>query len=195
MNYGELKTNIASWIHKNNLTTEIVIFIEMSRSRIVHDLDSVHLYKRVSATLTTEYTNLPSDLVELRTVKIDGRNINFWTEDQVVQEGLDSAVGNEAIYTIVANQLRVIGAPDSAELELVYKAIPVSMSADGDQDVILANYPQLYIYAAELEYLLWSENEDRAAKVVNYYKDAITQINDSSSRMRYPSGTLAVRSC
>lgn len=195
MNYGELKTNIASWIHKSNLTDIIPIFIEMARSRICHDLESMHIEKRYSDTLVSEYTALPTDLIDIRSLKINNKKINYFTEDQIVQNGYNSATGVEAIYTIVANELRVIGAPAAAELEMVYRYIPVAMSADVDQDVILANYPQLYIYAAELEYLLWSENEDRAAKVVNYYRDAIEQINAASSKAKYPSGALAVRSC
>ena len=193
MNYGELKTNIAAWIHKTNLTDTIPIFIEMARSRICHDLESMHIEKRVTATLTTEYTNIPTDLVDFRSIKINNQKINYWTEDQIVQRGYNSATGVEAIYTIVANQIRVIGAPSAAELQMVYRYIPVAMSLDADQDVILANYPQLYIYAAELEYLNWSENEDRAAKVVNYYSDAIEQINNAASKAKYPSGALAVR--
>lgn len=193
MNYLQLKNNVADWIHRSDLSSQIVVFIEMARSRIAHDLNSMHLEVRATGTMTSEYTDLPSNLVEIRSLKIDGRRINYWTEDQIVQSGFDSATGHEAIYTIVANQIRVIGAPSSANYELVYKAIPAAMSADDDQDVILANYPQLYMYACELEYLLYSENETRAAQVVNYYKDAITQINDASSYAKYPAGTLAVR--
>lgn len=195
MNYSELKVNIASWIHKENVTNLIPIWIEMARSRICHDLESMHIEKRYATTLTSEYTTLPNDLVDIRSLKINNQKINFWTEDQIVQNGYNSATGVEAIYTIVANQIRVIGAPGSAELEIVYRYIPVAMSLDTDQDVILANYPQLYIYATELEYLLWAEKEDRAAKVVNYYSDAINQINVASNKYKYPSGTLAVRSC
>ena len=195
MNYSELKVNVASWIHRSDLTALIPTFIEMARSRICHDLESMHIEKRVSATLSNEYTNLPTDLIDIRSIKINSRKINYFTEDQIVQHGYDSAVGNEAIYTIVANQLRVIGAPGSARLEIVYRYIPVAMSGDTDQDVILANYPQLYIYASELEYLNWSENEDRAIKVVQYYKDSINQINTASEKAKRPSGTLAVRSC
>lgn len=194
MNYAELKTNIASWIHRNDLTALIPIFVEMARSRICHDLESMHIEKRFTDTLISEFTTLPTDLVNIRSVKINNQKINFWTEDQVVQNGYDSSTGVPAIYTIVANQLRIIGAPTSAELEMVYRYIPAAMSVDTDQDVILANYPQLYIYASELEYLNWSENEDRAAKVVNYYKDAIEQINLASNKAKYPSGSLAVRS-
>lgn len=193
MNYAELKTNVADWIH-SELTAQIPIFIEMARSRIVHDCESMHLDKRVTATLTSEYTNLPTDAVVIHSIKIDGRKINFWTEDQVEQAGLGGAVGNEAIYTIVANQIRVIGPPAAAELEIVYRAIPASMTLDTDQDVILANYPQLYIYGSELEYLNYSENEDRAAKVAIYYSDAIDQINQAANRIKYPDGALAVRS-
>lgn len=195
MNYAELKTNVASWIHRTDLTALIPTFIEMARSRISHDCESPHLDKRTALSFTNEYTSLPSDAVLIHSLKIDNRKINYWTEDQIVQNGYDSAVGNEAIYTIVANEIRVLGAPSSANGEIVYRAIPAAMVQDADQDVILANYPQLYIYAAELEYLNWSENEDRAVKVVNYYKDAITQINYSASKLKMPSGTLAVRSC
>jgi len=195
MNYAELKTNIASWIHRSDLTALIPIFIDMARSRICHDLESMHIEKRYSDTLASEYTALPTDLIDIRSLKINNKKINYWTEDQIVQNGFNSATGVEAIYTIVANQLRIIGAPDSAELEIVYRYIPASMSLDADQDVILANYPQLYIYGSQLEYLNWSENEDRATKVVNYYRDAINQINTASNKAKYPSGALSVRSC
>lgn len=195
MNYAQLKTNIASWIHRSDLDSLIPTFIEMARSRICHDLESMHIEKRYAATLTSEYTTLPIDLVDIRSVKINQRKINYFTEDQIVQNGYNDVTGNEAIYTIVANQIRIIGAPTAADFEIVYRYIPEAMSADDDKDVILANYSQLYIYACELEYLLYSENEERAAKVVNYYSDAIEQINTASNKARYPSGSLSVRSC
>jgi hypothetical protein len=145
MDYAGLKTNIEGWIHRTDLTAEIEIFITMAKSRIVHDLKSNKIEKRYSATLVSEYTDLPDDLISIRNVKIAGKIINYFTEDQIVQKGYDAATGDPAIYTIVGSEIRVIGAPTSADLEIVHTYSPEDMSADTDQDVILQFYPQLYI--------------------------------------------------
>lgn len=192
-NYGELKTSVANWVHRTDLDAVIPDFITMASARINNDLKSVFMEKRVAATITTEYSELPTDMVEIRNVKINSEIINFYTQDQIVQGGYDSSTGSPAIYTIVANQIRVIGAPNSAELEIVYYAMLSALSADTDTNIVIDNYPQLYMYATMLEYAIYAEEDERVPVLGRYYSDSVERINNANDKVRYPSGSLAVR--
>jgi len=72
--YSELKTAIANFLARDDLTSVIPDFISLAEGRLSRELETRSQEKRATATLTVgdEYTALPTDLRELRMVKLNG---------------------------------------------------------------------------------------------------------------------------
>ena len=71
--YSELKTAVANSLARTDLDSQIPDFISLAEARLSRELETRDQEKRAQATLTSgdEYTSLPTDLREVRQVKIN----------------------------------------------------------------------------------------------------------------------------
>ena len=68
-NYTELKTSVANWLNRTDLTAEIPDFIELAENRIFHELRVPTNEKTIILTVNTEgYATLPSDFLEVKDI-------------------------------------------------------------------------------------------------------------------------------
>ena len=59
--YAELKTAVANWLQRTDLTSYIPDFITIAESQIASDLKVREMEKRVTASISTEYFDIPSE--------------------------------------------------------------------------------------------------------------------------------------
>ena len=71
--YSELKTAVANFLARTDLTDQIPDFIQLAEARLSRELESRDQEKRANATLTIgdQYIALPTDLREVREVKLN----------------------------------------------------------------------------------------------------------------------------
>ena len=71
--YTELKTAVANFLARTDLTTQIPDFISLAEARLSRELESRSQEKRANATLVVgdEFVALPTDLREVRQVKLN----------------------------------------------------------------------------------------------------------------------------
>src|SRR5210317_497856 len=71
--YAELKTAIANFLARDDLTDQIPNFIQLAEARMSRELETREQEKRSTATLTAgdEYIALPTDMREVREVKLN----------------------------------------------------------------------------------------------------------------------------
>ena len=74
--YSELKTSVANYLNRDDLTSLIPTFIQLTETRLNRELRVRANMVRAETTTTadTAFYNLPSDLIELR-------NITYETSD------------------------------------------------------------------------------------------------------------------
>ena len=89
--YSELKTSIANFLARDDLTARIPEFIEIAEARINRELETREQEKRATATLTAnnQYVSLPTDLRQLRSVKLNNNPIvtlDYKSPDMLDQE-------------------------------------------------------------------------------------------------------------
>jgi len=70
--YAELKTSIANFLARDDLTNEIDDFIDLAESRISRELETRSQDTRTTLTTTADnaYVSLPSDMRTIRNVKV-----------------------------------------------------------------------------------------------------------------------------
>ena len=116
--YAELKTSIANFLARDDLTDQIPNFIQLAEGRMNRELETREQQKRVTATLTSgdEYIALPTDLREIREVKLNTSPITVL--DYYSPVGLDQSFGTTSQgkpsgYSVVGKELKLRPVPDS----------------------------------------------------------------------------------
>ena len=64
MTYAELKTNIASYLNRSDLTSDIDMFIDNTEAELNRRLRTKDMIKRATATADSQYLAVPSDWME-----------------------------------------------------------------------------------------------------------------------------------
>ena len=69
--YSELKTSVANYLNRDDLTSLIPTFIQLTETRLNRELRVRANMVRAETTTTasTAFYNLPSDLIELRNIE------------------------------------------------------------------------------------------------------------------------------
>jgi hypothetical protein len=159
MNYAALKTTLASYLHRDDLTAMIPTFILLAQSRMSHDLEDPSM--QTTATLDVmaamKEVVLPSDFLELMSIRIPNSG-GYKTLLQRTLVGntavLDNggATGSPSSYARYGNILELTPIPDSdTTLEIVYRQRIAEFTEDTDTDTLLTVSPNIYIYGAMLE--------------------------------------------
>jgi len=74
MTYDELKTNIANFLNRSDLTNQIDFFIDATEAELNRRLRVKDMIKRATATADGQYLSLPTDWLEAINVQIDGNS-------------------------------------------------------------------------------------------------------------------------
>ena len=87
--YSELKSNIADWLLRDDLTSVIPTFISLAESQINRDIRDHRMVKRATAEVDTKYFLKPSDWLETIRFQLNTTPIAtllFVTPDQASEE-------------------------------------------------------------------------------------------------------------
>ena len=176
--YSTLKTAVANYLGRSDLTSQIPDFITLAELRLSRELRTRKLLKSVTTTTTAGDSTvaLPSDFLELRDIYLDGNpriSLQYLSPSTFTLNAQATVSGKPAVYTTLGQEFEFAPIPDKAyTVELLYYFKPVAMSDSVASNEFLANYPDALLYAtlAEAEpYLMndariqvWSAMYDRA---------------------------------
>lgn len=183
MNYTTLKADVAAYLHRSDLTTQIPDFIEHARIRLGTDLRA--LCNQTTGTVTSFAAGvaaLPSNLAALISVTQDGRQLIYVPAD--VAARYDTA--GAGIYSVDGGDLIVPGASSSDTVDLSYWAIPAALSGGTDVSEGMAELPHIWRYASVMEGAIYLHDWDLAGQMMQLYRDAVQVANRSGRDARLP---------
>ena len=76
MTYAELKTAIANYLNRSDLTSDIDTFIDNVEAELNRRLRTKDMIKRATATADAQYLSVPSDWLEAINVQIDSNDFS-----------------------------------------------------------------------------------------------------------------------
>ncbi len=204
MNFGELKTAIANYAHRDDLTTYIPDFVKFAESVISNDPDSNDpevlpgirtrdQNDRVTTTLSTEYIDTPTNMLNIKDIQINSdpiQPLTYLTPNELSFKFPSSTTGKPEFYTIHGDEFQFKPVPSTDyTLEITYFAKYAALSADADTNWLLTNHPMAYVYAAMVACA--SFTEDDPVRWATLYKTLAQGINGTESKGRYPSRLVA----
>ncbi len=198
--FDELKAAVADTMARTDLTTQIPNFILLAEARLSRELETREQEKRAQATLVVndEFISLPTDLREIREVKLTG-NPNSVLEYKS-PTGLDSdfpslGLGEPRAYSIVGKELKVRPIPDSAyTMEIIYIGGLVALSATNQVNDMLTRHPDAYLMGAVSEGYLYLMDEAKAQLYDQKFSRIIEEIRKDNQRANYGTGSLQIQS-
>ena len=103
-NYSQLKSSVADWLNRTDLTTAIVDFITLAEAQFNKEIRNRKMIKRATATIDSQYSAVPSDWLQTVDFVIESNPIV--TLEFVTNEKLDklretyTSSGTPEFYTI-----------------------------------------------------------------------------------------------
>lgn len=197
--YSELKTAVADFLNRDDLTDVIPTFIALGEAQISRDLRHWRQQRRVTTTLNEGFEFLPSDFLEAVHFYIDTgegeKTLEFASQAEISRRKMNNAgvSGEPAVYTINAGQIEVVPAPDdSYPLALVYYGKTVSLSAETTTNWLLSYFPDIYLYASLMHSAPYLQEDQRIGVWGQMYAQGVAQANQESDSAMY-SGPLVLR--
>jgi hypothetical protein len=186
--YSGLKTTIADYLNRDDLTSVIPSFITLAEAKFNRKLRVRQMVKRATATLDTQYFAFPADFLQAKEFQLNTNPITilqFVTQNQGDYGSASQyiATGKPQFYTIIGTQIEVIPTPDTSYTgELTYYGkIPV-LSDSNTSNWLLAYAPDLYLYGALLEATPYLKDDERLAVWSSLYADSIGDIDVADQR-------------
>lgn len=199
--YSEIKTSVANYLNRDDLTSIIPDFISLTENRLDRELRvRVNLVRaETTTTASTAFYNLPSDLIELRNITYETSSNNsnalsYLSPESGSREYGAYATGYPRAYTNLGKNIKLYPAPDAAyTLGINYfkKLVPLSDSVTSND--ILASFPDLYLFGACLEGAIYLNDSEQTERFMVVYKQAMESVRAAEDAARY-SGTVMTMS-
>lgn len=186
--YSELQTVIADFLDRDDQTERIKTFIDLAEAEINRRVRHWRLENRATAEVDGRYSALPADFVEpIRLhLEADQRPIELIPslEMQSMREASNTA-GKPAFYALTQGEIELYPTPDAAyDLEMYYYAKLPALSTSQTTNVILANFPDAYLYGALIHSAPFLGEDARMATWAALFQSAIDGINADNEKAK-----------
>jgi len=191
MNYATLQTDVASYLHRTDLTAFLPGFVERAEAFLFRELPIKDLTTKVAGTTTGEYFTLPSDLGSISkvTVTIGSSEVAL---DYMAQPVSYSTTYPE-FYSFDNGQGRIWGASGQA-YTLYYTPNITALSGSNTSNWLLVNAQDLYFYAVALEAARYTRNTAEVDRVSALLPALLDSVRSFNTRRGIPSsGSLQIR--
>lgn len=183
--YGELKTAVADWLKRADLTSSIPTFVALAEANIRRDVRVRAMEQEATGTLTAVTLALPTRFLEARRVILGTTVQDYVTPNEWYP--LREAGTNQ--YTILGENFHF---QKLADYTIQYWQAFAAFSADGDTNWLITNAPDVYLWASLEQAAIFIRDDSMAALSRAQYASALARLNATEQRARF-GGPLAVR--
>ena len=182
MTYGELKTNIANFLNRSDLTGQLDFFIDATEAEFNRRLRTKDMIKRATATADAQYMSLPTDWLEAINVEITSNDFRPLFQQSI--ESLDvyrkannNITGQPIYYAIVDNTLELAPTPDTSyTLQLTYYGTLDALSDSNTTNFISTDHPDAYLYGALKHASIYLMEDERVPLFTAQFEKALEEI-------------------
>jgi hypothetical protein len=208
--YGALKTEVANWLNRADLTAQIPSFIELARVGFNTDADfrTREMTLRKTATLSAgDYRiALPTGWLDAINIQVTGANGVSKKLEYVTPGDMDNARATQSMgyvistdtvpkyYNIMGSELEVTPTPGAdCTFEMLYYAEIAAFSADSDTNWLLTKHPGAYLYGALMHAAPYVDDDARVQTWMAGYTAAVEGVKASDKRAMTSGGPLKRR--
>lgn len=190
--YATLKTAMASWLDRTDLTAQLDDFVALGEVDIRNDVRIQAMEQYTIGTLTGETLAHPTRYLEARRLTVGGVNFRYVTPE--VYAAAVEAGSTQAIFTAIGQSFYILGGTSGDAYTLIYYAAFAPMTADGDTNWLLTNYPNVYLFGACRQAGIFLEDDAKINKYTTLYQDAVGRLVSRERQSAVSGSALVMRS-
>jgi hypothetical protein len=197
--YAGLKSSVAAWLKRDDLTSIIPDLVTMAESRIARDLRLRRQIVSADLSLTagTQGVDLPADWLEFENVTLAGtfpRQLTYVNIEHLDSRYPSDHLGVPAVYTLEGNQILFGPTPDSAyTVNVFYYGKFAALSADADTNWLLTNHPSIYLFATLAEAAPYVMDDERSVIWEGKYAKDMNELQNADDAAMFSGTALRVR--
>ena len=196
--YSELKTAVANWLHRSDLTAHIPDFITLAEAQLSADITSRAMEARTTLTCTAgdAWVTLPSDMIEMRRLLVNRPDgtvlpLRYVTPDEITNDFALQESGLPVVFTVIGSQAQLARTPDTDyTLELSYIQKIPALSDANPTNWLLTKFPNVYLHGALMQAQPFMQDDARMPIFEKLLLQGIAAINNIDW---YSGSTMTVR--
>lgn len=186
--FTNLKSTIATYLNRDDLTANIPDFISLTEKRLNRELrvrEMVNTDTSITTVSGTQDYTLPTGFIEAITVVFQSDpfvTLPFISNHDFYRKYNTSVTtGIPSFFTIVGNKIKLGVAPDqAATLQIDFYKEVTTLSDSVATNDILTKFPELYLYGALAESSPFLMQDERLNTWASLYKEAVNKANESA---------------
>ena len=189
--FSELKTALANWLHRDDLTSRIPEFVSLAEDKIGLELRVRAMETSADLTIAsgTRTVALPTRFVQQRRIYLDStvKQLDYFEAEDFWTRQAQNETGRPVMYTIEGENYVFGPEPDTGYTgKLLYYQKFAALSADADTNWILTNARGLLLYGSLIQAAPYLEDDARAVAWAAYYQDILDSVHRADKRDRHP---------
>lgn len=197
--YSDLKTSIANYLARSDLTTQIPDFIKFAENRLRRELRIRQMLSATTITATAGVVTvtIPTDFLEARDFVVNGNPVqplNYVSPALYSRNSRGDVSGKPLDYTVLSNVFKLAPNPDTAyTFTLTYYAAPAYLSDSNTSNTFLTVCPDLLLYAALIEAEGFLMNDPRINTWGTMFDRSLASLIKSDEEGQYSGVPLVMR--
>lgn len=200
-NYSDLKTSVAAWIERDDLTNVIPDFITAAEQMVNYGgedfpaLRCTDMQGSATIALTNGAGAAPADFLAATAVStsgVGGASLELVAEDWAKNAYPNPSSGYAAFYTIVGSTITTYPY-HTGSLNLTYYKMVPALSDAAPTNWLLTKAPMIYLYGALLQTAPFTGDDGRIATWGKLYTQAVRGLAHSDAVKRLSGATTRVR--
>lgn len=194
--FADLKSSIADWLARSDLTTQIDDFIDLFESDFNRRIRTEEMLGDATLTTssTTAFVALPTNFLEVRNLSFTSspEDITFVTMKQLKQIRAGQNSGRPTSYTLTSSSTsggakRILfgPAPDGVHtFDLsFYEQVP-TLNSTNTSNWLLTKAPGAYLYGSLSQALYFISDSGRRAEIQGAYENIMANIGTEDERAK-----------
>ena len=200
--YTELKTTIANWLNRSDLTSEISDdFIVLTEADLNAKLRIRQMHAQTTITINAETETVPTGFLQVRDFYIlsNGQKfpMTFISPAQMDSVKASSTTGVPSSYTILGSTFRFAPRPDSTYSGVLnyYKKFD-PLTSINQTNYVLTDHPAVYLYGSlfHAANFLGGFDPNQVQQWSQMYQTALERIELNDREDAYSGSPLQIRS-
>jgi len=197
--YAELKTAIADFLNRDDMTDVTADFITLAEAEFNRSLRHWRMEGRATAEIDTQYSAIPADFSEAIRFYItsgDTQPLELISQNEMLDRKRMSlnATGKPRFYAITAGEIEVYPVPDGTyTAELYYYKRLTPLSDANTSNWLLQYHPDAYLYGALTHSAPYLKDDPRLQTWGSLFANAIASINAESDKTKFGGSGLRIK--
>jgi hypothetical protein len=197
-NYTQLKSAVADFLNRDDLTAVIPTFIALAESQMEREIRHYRMVQRASGQIDSRYSEIPNGWLETIRFHIAGTEetrLELTSLDDMMQlREISNYPGKPTHYAHVGTTFEIYPTPDGEyEIQLMYYEAVPRLSDSVTNNWLLEVAPDAYLYGALVQATPYLKDDERLQVWGGLYAGAVRAVNEDNERARFGGSGIRMR--